>query len=392
MSQKLNTAIAVIGIDIGKNSFHVVGLDQRGAIVLRQKWSRGQVETRLANIPPCLIGMEACVGAHHLSRRLKGLGHDTRLMPAKYVRPYSKGQKNDFRDAEAIAEAVQRPTMRFVATKTAEQLDLQALHRVRERLVSQRTGVINQIRAFLLERGVAVRQGLRFLRAELPGLLATRTEVLSPRMTRVIEDLAGDWRRLDERIEGLSTEIAALAHQDAACNRLMTVPGVGPIISSAMVAAIGTGDVFSKGRDFGAWLGLVPKQRSTGDRTILRKISRRGNRYLRVLFVQAAWVVLIRPKSWERHGLKPWIEAAKKRLHHNVLAIALANKLARIAWAVLNKERNFERISMDKMTVGREAETLHSRRLPNQWLFDLDQCIVGAFVGHFHNTYWRVSI
>src|SRR5207247_197858 len=228
MSQKLNTAIAVIGIDIGKNSFHVVGLDKRGAIVLRQKWSRGQVETRLANMPPCLIGMEACVGAHHLSRKLKGLGHDARLMPAKYVRPYSKGQKNDFRDAEAIAEAVQRPTMRFVATKTAEQLDLQALHRVRERLVSQRTGVINQIRAFLLERGVAVRQGLRFLRAELSDLLATRTEALSPRMTRVIEDLAGDWRRLDERIESLSTEIAALAHQDAACNRLMTVPGVGP--------------------------------------------------------------------------------------------------------------------------------------------------------------------
>src|SRR4030088_200376 len=167
MSQKLNAAIAVIGIDIGKNSFHIVGHDHRGAIVLRQKWSRGQVETRLANLPPCLIGMEACVGAHHLSRKLQMLGHDARLMPAKYVRPYSKGQKNDFRDAEAIAEAVQRPTMKFVATKTAEQLDLQALHRVRERLVSQRTGIINPIRAFLLERGVAVRQGLRFLRAEL---------------------------------------------------------------------------------------------------------------------------------------------------------------------------------------------------------------------------------
>jgi len=349
MSQILNTAIAVIGIDIGKNSFHVVGLDARGAIALRQKWSRGQVETRLANMPPCLIGMEACVGAHHLSRRLKLLGHDARLMPAKYVRPYSKGQKNDFRDAEAIAEAVQRPTMKFVATKTAEQLDLQALHRVRARLVSQRTGVINQIRAFLLERGVAVRQGLRFLRAELAGILATRTDVLSPRMVRVIEDLAGDWHRLDERIEGLSTEIATLAHQDTAWTRLMTVPGIGPIISSAMVAAIGTGDVFSKGRDFGAWLGLVPKQMSTGDRTILGKISRRGNRYLRVLFVQAAWVVLIKPKSWERYGLKPWIEAAKKRLHHNVLAIALANKLARIAWAVLNKERNFEYVSRNAM-------------------------------------------
>jgi transposase len=147
----------------------------------------------------------------------------------------------------------------------------------------------------------------------------------SPRMLHVIEDLAGDWRRLDERIEGLSGEIEALARQDLACARLMTVPGIGPIISSAMVAAIGTGDAFSKGRDFGAWLGLVPKQTSTGDRTILGKISRGGNRYLRVLFVQAAWVVLVRLKRWERCGLKSWIEADKKRLHHNVLAIALAN-------------------------------------------------------------------
>jgi len=258
------------------------------------------------------------------------------------VRPYSRGQKNDFRDAEAIAEAVQRPTMKFVATKTAEQLDLQALHRVRERLVSQRTGIINQIRAFLLERGVAVRQGLRFLRAELPRILARPCKALSPRMLRVIEDLAGDWRRLDERIDGLSTEIEVLARQDAGCERLMSVPGIGPIISSAIVAAIGGGDAFSKGRDFAAWLGLVPKQSSTGDRTILGKISKRGNRYLRVLFVQAAWAVLIKPKSWARHGLKPWLEAAKKRLHHNVLAVALANKLARIAWSVLAHGRVFE--------------------------------------------------
>ena len=314
----INTTIAVIGIDIGKNSFHVVGLDRKGAIVLRQKWSRGQVGDRLANMPACLIGMEACVGAHHLSRKLKALGHEPRLMPAKYVRPYSKGQKNDFRDAEAIAEAVQRPTMKFVPTKTAEQLDLQALHRVRERLVSQRTGVINQIRAFLLERGIAVRQGRQFLRAGLPTILATRSDVLSGRMQHVIEGLAEDWRWLDERIDKLSTEIEVLVHEDAGAERLMSVPGIGPIISSAMVAAVGTGATFSKGRDFAAWLGLVPKQISTGDRTILGPISRRGNRYLRTLFVQAAWVVLVRLKNWERYGLKSWIEAAKKRLHHNV--------------------------------------------------------------------------
>jgi transposase len=209
-------------------------------------------------------------------------------------------------------------------------------------LVSQRTGIINQIRAFLLERGVAVRQGLRFLRAELPRVLAAPPEVLSPRMVRVIEGLTEDWRRLDDRVDCLSGEIAALAHKDTGCQRLVSVPGIGPIISSAMVAAIGTGDAFSKGRDFAAWLGLVPKQISTGDRTILGKISKRGNRYLRVLFVQAAWVVLIKPQSWERHGLKRWIEAAKKRLHHNVLAIALANKLARIAWSVLAHGRGFE--------------------------------------------------
>src|SRR6516165_1899193 len=286
MSNKSNSTVATMGIDIGKNAFHLVGLDRRGAIVLRQRWSRGHVEARLANMPPCLIGMEACVGAHHLSRRLQSHGHDARLMPAKYVRPYSKGQKNDFRDAEAIAEAVQRPTMKFVATKTVEQLDLQALHRVRERLVSQRTGIINQIRAFLLERAIAVRQGRLCLRMALPRILAKRSDVLSPRMLRMVEDLATDWRRLDGRIEGVSSEIAALVNQDAACKRLMTVPGIGPIIASAMVAAIGTGDVFSKGRDFGAWLGLVPKQISTGDRTILGSISRRGNRYLRKLFVQ----------------------------------------------------------------------------------------------------------
>ena len=160
-------------------------------------------------------------------------------------------------------------------------------------------------------------------------------------MVRVIKDLAEDWRRLDERINQLSNEIAVLARQDTGCERLMSVPGIGPIISSAMVAAIGTGEAFAKGRDFAAWLGLVPKQMSTGDRTILGKISS-GNRYLRVLFVQAAWVVLIKPMSWERHGLKHWIEAARKRLHRNVLAIALANKLARIAWGVLAGGRTFE--------------------------------------------------
>src|SRR5215813_4858138 len=232
-----STAIATLGVDIGKNTFYLVGLDKRGAIVLRERLSRSQIEIRLANMAPCLVGMEACVGAHHLGRRVEALGHDVRLMAAKYVRPFCRKQKNDFNDAQAIAEAVTRPTVRCVALKTPAQLDLQALHRVRQRLISQRTGVINQIRAFLLERGIAIRQGWHALRAELPRAL-TMTDRLTPRMLHIVEDLAGDWRRLDERLDAVSTEIAQLAHADQGAMRLMSVPGIGPIISSATVAGI----------------------------------------------------------------------------------------------------------------------------------------------------------
>jgi transposase len=341
-SRKTPDTITTIGVDVGKNTFHLVGLDKRGAIVLQQKISRGQLERRLTNIPPCLIGMEACSGSHHIGRQLAALGHDVRLIPAQYVKPFLKGHKNDYRDAEAIAEAVQRPTMNFVAIKTPEQMDLLALHRVRSRLVGQRTGVINQIRGFLIERGITVRQGLVPLRKALPDILSSNTNVLSPRMVGLITDLMQDWRRLDERITVVSTQIEALAQQDDSCRRLMSVPGVGPIISSAMVAAIGNGAGFKQGRDFGAWLGLVPRQESTGDRTILGKISKRGNKYLRTLFVQAAHVVLVRRPSAAKRALWPWIERASKRLHRNMLAIALANKLARIAWAVLAHGRAYQ--------------------------------------------------
>ena len=336
------SAIAVIGIDIGKNVFHLIGLDKHGRIQLRTKLSRGQLDAHLANTPACLIGMEACNGAHHLSRKLIRMGHDARLMPAKYVKAFLKGNKNDYRDAEAIAEAVQRPTMKFVATKTEEQLDLQAQHRVRARLVRERTAVINEIRAFLLERGIAVAQGYQQLRKALPDILAKREDVLSLRMRHTIEELADEWRHLDKRIEAVSVVIQALAEDEGPCDRLMTMPGVAHIISTATVAAIGDGRTFERGRDFAAWLGLVPRQISTGDRTILGKISKRGNRYLRTLYCQAARVVLLRPATWERHGLKDWIEAKRKRLHHNKLAIALANKLARIAWALLTKGRDYE--------------------------------------------------
>jgi transposase len=258
------------------------------------------------------------------------------------VKPFLKGQKNDYRDAEAVAEAVQRPTMRFVPTKSVDQLDLQALHRVRARLVGQRTATVNQIRAFLLERGIAVRQGLRFLRQVLPDILANRADALTPRMVHMIEGLATDLHHLDERLDALTAEIEALAGSDEACRRLMTIPGIGPIIASAMVATIGDGSAFRRGRDFGAWLGLVPRQISTGDRTILGRISKRGNSYLRTLFVQAARVVLLRPANWPKHSFGQWLDAAAKRMHHNVVAAALANKLTRIAWSVLYHDRDYD--------------------------------------------------
>jgi transposase len=282
------------------------------------------------------------MATHYVARELSALGHDVKQVPPAYAKPFRQGHKNDFRDAHAIAEAVQRPSTRCVPVKTDDQLDLQALHRVRSRLISDRTAVINQVRSFLLEHGIAVRQGLRFLRQQLPELLAKRIDVLSPRMIRIIEDLSGDWRHLDGRIEQITEEIEVLARDTEGCRQLMTVPGVGPIMASAMVAAIGNGAAFAKGRDFAAWLGLVPKQMSTGDRTILGRISKRGNRYLRTLFMQGARVILLRPENWQKHSFGAWLTAAAKRLHHNVLATALANKLARITWTVLAQGRSYE--------------------------------------------------
>jgi transposase len=217
--------------------------------------SRGRITSRLANLPPCLIGIEAGMATHYVARELTALGHDVKQVPPAYAKPFRQGHKNDFRDAHAVAEAVQRPTTRFIPAKTTEQLDLQALHRVRSRLISERTAVINQIRGFLLERGIIVRQGLRFLRQALPDILAKRTDVLSPRMVRIVADLAGDWRQLDERIEPVTDEIEILAKSDSSCRRVMTVSGIGPIISSAMVAAIGSGAAFAEDGIFRPGLG-----------------------------------------------------------------------------------------------------------------------------------------
>jgi transposase len=335
-------APTVIGIDIGKEIFHLVGFSAEGKVVYRRKIKRLALAETFRKLPPCIVGMEACLSAHFVSRTIRGLGHNPRIIPAIYVQPFRKGQKNDYNDAEAIAEAALRPNLRTVREKTQAELDLQAYHRIRARLVSRRTATINQIRSFLIEQGIAVRSGARALRNSLFEILKNREEEISPRMADLIIGLYEDWLWLDERIETITSEIEKVAQQERSCRLLMSIPGVGPIISTALVAAIGDGEAFERGRDFGAWLGLVPKQYSTGGRSILGRISKRGDRYLRTLFIQAARVLLMRPHTWDRFSFGPWLQQAALRLHRNKLATALANKLARISWSVLQNRRAFD--------------------------------------------------
>jgi transposase len=333
--------ISTIGIDIGKNSFHVVGFDPRGAIVLRRRCSRTQLIRELANLPPCLVGMEACCGAHHLGRILAAQGHDVRLIPPQYVKPFVKSQKNALVDAEAIGEAVQRPTMRFAPLKTVDQLDLQALHRVRTRLVARRTAVINQLRGFLLERGVTFPVGRRALVAQFPDVLANPALTLSPRVCRLLQQLREEWRVLDEAIDAADQEIRSLAQDDEGCRRLMQVPGIGPLTATALVAAVGNGAGFTTGRGLAAWLGLVPQQHSTGGKPTLRGISKRGSRYLRCLFIHGARAVC-RHHRHRSHRLGRWLTNLEARAHPNVVIVALANKLARTAWAVLQRGAEYD--------------------------------------------------
>lgn len=331
-----------VGIDIGKEVFHIVGLGADGKIAFRRKVKRLALKEAFAKLPSCVVGMEACLSAHFVSRMLRALGHEPRIIPAIYVKPFVKGQKNDYNDAEAIAEAALRPNLRIVQEKTQDQLDLQACHRVRSRLVSRRTATINQIRAFLIEQGIAVRAGTSALRKSLFEILKNRKDEISPRTANLIRGLYEDWLWLDQRIETITGEIKDLSHSEENCHRLMSVPGIGPLISTGVVAAIGTGEAFERGRDFGAWLGLVPRQYSTGGRPILGRISKRGSKYLRTLFIQAAKVLLMRPQNWSRYSFGVWLETAAERLHKNKLAVALANKLARIAWSVLRNQRSFD--------------------------------------------------
>jgi transposase len=335
--------IAVLGIDLGKNSCSVVGLDAAGRVVLRRRASRDGVVKLASGLAPCVMAMEACCGAHHLGRVLNGMGHEVRLMSPEYVRPYVKSQKNDERDAEAIAEAAIRPTMRFVTLKSEAQLDGQTLHRARTRLVGQRTALINQLRAVLLERGIVVAKGRRRLEEYLARMLDDGSEglrTLSGRILLLIGDMRREWRDLDTRIATLTAELVEQARVDEAARRLTTIPGFGALNATALVAAIGAGETFRRARDLAAWLGLVPRQATTGGRPRLLGITKRGNVYLRTLLVHGARAAL--PSlSASATSLGAWLRALMARTHKNKVIVALAGKLARIAWAVLRSGTNY---------------------------------------------------
>ena len=332
--------IAVLGIDLGKNSCNVVGLEASGRVVLRRRLHRDGVVKLAAGLPGCVMAMEACCGAHHLGRVLQGQGHQVRLMSPEYVRPYVKSQKNDDRDAEAIAEAATRPTMRFVELKSEAQLDMQSLHRARDRLVGQRTALINQMRAILLERGLIVPQGRRKLQLHLETLLAAEQVSLSPRTRRLIEDQRTEWRELDCRIQAFDEEVALQARTEESARLLTTIPGIGPLNATALVAAIGKAETFARGRDLAAWMGLVPKQMTTGGKPKLLGISKRGNEYLRRMLIHGARAALPALSKGET-PLGGWLRGLQARAHVNTVVVALAAKLARIICAVLRSGQKF---------------------------------------------------
>ena len=333
--------IAVLGIDLGKNVCSVVGLDDGGRVLMRRRLKRPAVIEFASQCPGCVVAMEACCGAHHLARQLAAQGHEVRLMSPEYVRPYVKAQKNDDRDAEAIAEASLRPTMRFVPVKSEAQSDLQSLHRARERLITERTALINHLRAVLLERGIIIPQGRRKLEKVLPEILADAASGMSPRIHQLIGDLREEWHMLDRRITSFDAELVSLARTDEAARRLASVPGIGTITATALVAAVGDGSAFGRGRDMAAWLGLVPRQATTGGKPRLLGISKRGNRYLRKNLIHGSRSVL--PYLVRRDTpLGRWVMGLMTRAHKNTVVVALANKLARIAWAVLVRGRGFD--------------------------------------------------
>jgi transposase len=334
--------VTTIGLDLAKHVFQVHGVDAEGATVLRKQLRRAQVVAFFSRLPRCVVGMEACGTAHYWARELRALGHEVRLMPAQYVKAYVRRNKNDAADAAAICEAVVRPTMRFVAVKTAEQQAAVLLHRGRERLVRQRTGLVNALRAHLAEFGIIAPQGLRNV-GRLIAIVRDENDAQLPDLARqVLEVLAGQIEQLEAAVAAIEKQLLAWHKSNPVSQRLATIPGIGPIIATAIAVTVTEPSGFRSGREFAAWLGLVPRQNSTGGKVRLGGISKRGNRYLRRLLINGACANLLRSKAT---NADPWVIGLRRRRPSLVVAVALANKTARIAWAVMQRKENYQRMA-----------------------------------------------
>jgi len=334
-------AIKTVGIDLAKSTFHLHGVDEHGRVVTRKKLSRSRLAAFMANLPPCLVGMEACGGSHYWSRKFKAMGHEVRMMSPQFVKPYVKSNKNDVADAEAICEAVTRPNMRFVPIKAIEQQDVQSLHRARSLVVSHRTAQVNQIRGLLMEYGITVAKGVASLRKALPEILEDSDNELSPMFRNLLCDLRDELLRLSERIAAFDVQIKHLCENSDACRRLLTIPGVGPMSATALAAAVGDASVFKNGREMSAWLGLVPRQHSTGGKPKLMGISKRGDVYLRKLLIHGARsAVRYADKRGDRRSR--WVVEVEGRRGRNIATVALANKMVRTAWVILSRSEEYK--------------------------------------------------
>ena len=331
--------VTLIGIDLGKHGFHLHGQDRHGKGLLRRKFDRKHLITFLTNFQPCTVVMEACAGAHWMARQLSALGHETKLISPQFIRPFVKGNKNDFIDAEAICEAASRPSMRFVTPKTEAQQCLPALHRTRDSLMRDRVKAINQIHGFLLEFGIGLPRGPAIIK-RLPSVLAE--QALPARLVALLERLHSHFRYLDEQIADIEKGLDRQLQDDDLGQRLMSIPGVGPITASVLAAEVGDGKQYRCGRDFAASIGLVPRQYSTGGRNNLLGISKRGDKNLRRLLVQCARAYMQRLER-QSDRLALWVRSMLMRRHANVVACALANKLARTAWAIAAHHTEFKR-------------------------------------------------
>jgi transposase len=336
--------VATIGVDLAKNIFQIHGADKWGNKVLERRVSRRNLLELFVNLKPCLVGLEACGGSHHWAREIEKLGHEVRQMPPQYVKPYVKTNKNDRNDAEAICEAVIRPTMRFVTTKNIEQQDIQAVHRCRERLVKSRTALSNQARALLLEMGLTVPQGFRYLRRLLPEMVEDTESILTLRMRDLLSDMYAEFVDIEVRIKKYDTMLEIICKESEACRRIRKIPGFGPLCATAFVAAVGDAKTFKNGRQLAAWAGLVPRQHSSGNKQWLGSISKRGNKYLRTLLIHGGRS-LLRYCQDKTDFRSRWLAALMERRGNARASVAQANKMARMAWSMLAKDEEYQAIA-----------------------------------------------